>query len=338
MPSQGHVPPWQGRKQLLYAQAGGVGIRRGEHPWHSPTAAHPKPCRQVQLRRQSPVCSGATRTPGPSSRPRCPSPCPDGHHSSCLSGPHQGDLLVPAWAASTRCHPIPSSSAPDPRITALTWALLPVPARPPPLTLSQNTPLHSLHNHPEAGTAQNKPTRGHPSNRGVTCWSYWDRSYKQFVPSRALPHPSAQHREPGGSEAFLPLLGAPLSPVPRTAMPQAGGHRGPPRPLYLGPGAGGGQEGSIHTVAAPGGSSLFYLGCNGAGLVQAEEDPLQQREPSRFAFPSTCHCWSPFKGHATLPCAPRAGDAQTQRRGRRHREGWRRAPQHPRNIPGGWPG
>lgn len=68
-------------------------------------------------------------------------------------------------------------------------------------------------------------------------------------------------------------------------------------------------------MAAPGGSSLFYPGCNGAGLVQAEEDPLQRQEPSRFAFPSTCHCWSPFKGHATLPCPPRAGDTQTRRRG-----------------------
>lgn len=113
-------------------------------------------------------------------------------------------------------------------------------------------------------------------------------------------------------EAFLPGPGAPLSPVPPTTMPRASGQpQGPPRPLYLGPGAEGGQEGSIRTVAVPGGSSLFYLGCNGAGLVRAEEDPLQQREPSRFAFPSTCHCWSPFKGHATLPCPPQARDAQT---------------------------
>lgn len=91
-------------------------------------------------------------------------------------------------------------------------------------------------------------------------------------------------------------------------------------------------------MAVPGGSSLFYLGCNGAGLVQAEEDPLQQREPSRFAFPSTCHCWSPFKGHATLPCPPQARDGQTRCRGRSHREGWHWAPRHSRNTPRGWPG
>lgn len=45
--------------------------------------------------------------------------------------------------------------------------------------------------------------------------------------------------------------------------------------------------------------------------MRAEEDPLQQREPSRFAFPSTCRCWSPFKGHTTLPWPLRAGDTQT---------------------------
>lgn len=54
-------------------------------------------------------------------------------------------------------------------------------------------------------------------------------------------------------------------------------------------------------MAAPGGSSLFYAGCNGAGLARAEEDPLQQREPALSQHLSR---WSPFKGHGT---APRAG-------------------------------
>lgn len=129
--------------------------------------------------------------------------------------------------------------------------------------------------------------------------------------------------------------GAGGSALPRTPHHHAlsGDSQGPPlQPLYLARGAEGGQEGSIRTAAAPGGSSLFYAGCNGAGLVRAEEDPLQ-RQPSRFAFPSTCRCWSPFKGHATLPCPPRAGDTHTQHRGRA--QPWPQ--QHPKAIPQRWP-
>lgn len=116
---------------------------------------------------------------------------------------------------------------------------------------------------------------------------------------------------------LFPGLEAPLSTGPPNTMPQIQSHRDPPAPL---PGSwcSGWSEGQHPHCGSAGGSSLFYAGCNGAGLVRAEEDPLQQREPAHFAFPSTCYCWSPFKGHATLACPPWAGATQTRDRG----QGW----------------
>lgn len=118
-------------------------------------------------------------------------------------------------------------------------------------------------------------------------------------PSSPTSHSSAcgPHRDrqdplrPGGSA------------LPRTphVMPNVDSPGDPPAPSPVSQHSGRSGRQHPHCGSARA-SSPFYPGCNRAGLVWAEEDPLQQREPSRFAFPSTCCCWNPFKGHATLPC------------------------------------
>lgn len=62
----------------------------------------------------------------------------------------------------------------------------------------------------------------------------------------------------------------------------------PASPLPGIPGAEGSQESSIHGVAAPGRSSPFYTGCNGAGLVRRERGILytsRSRPASPFPAP-----------------------------------------------------
>lgn len=185
VPSQGHVPPWRGRRWRLCPQAGGVGIRRGEHPRHSPTTAHPEPRAGPAMQTEPPCLLRGHTDPWPQQPPMLPIPLPSGDHNSCLSGPQQGDLLVPVFLhglpaqAATPSLPAQHLIPKSPLCPGLHCLSLPghVPSPCP------KTPL--LHNRLEAGTAQpqNKPTSDHPSNRGVTCWSYWDRSYKQLVPS-----------------------------------------------------------------------------------------------------------------------------------------------------------
>lgn len=104
----------------------------------------------------------------------------------------------------------------------------------------------------EARIAQpwTKPTSDHPSKRGVNCQSYWDRSCKQLVPSRAVPCLTAQHVDPTRTDKSLVGLGAPPSPGPPHVVPNVDSP-GDPQPPHLCPGAAGGQDSSIRTVAAP---------------------------------------------------------------------------------------
>lgn len=249
----------------------------------------------------NPICSGATQTPAPSSRQCCSSPRPG------VTGSAKGTCWCPIPA-------LDSSLAPDLQIPVLPWAPLPSCAWPSFLTLSQNSPLCSR---PEPRTAQpqNKPTSDHPSNREVACWSSGTGGVAEQSLGECSHIPQLSTGSPWGWTCSSQGWGLHYRQDPPPPCPKSEAMETPPAPL---PGSwcSGWSEGQHPHCGSAGGSSLFYPGCNGAGLVQAEEDPLQQREPARFAFPSTCCCWSPFKGHATLACPPWAGDTQTRGRGR----------------------
>ena len=133
-----------------------MGIRRGEHPRHGPTAARPEPHRQVQPRRQSPVCSGATRTPGSSGHQRCPSPCPVVTTAPARVVPTKGTRWCSHTCAGCQHelppHPLqPSTPSPNP-CSALGSA-----AHPCPVTFP-----HPVPKHPPCATVQRL---GQPSPR-----------------------------------------------------------------------------------------------------------------------------------------------------------------------------
>lgn len=177
--------------------------------------------------------------PGPSCRQRCSFSFP-GVPSSTKGpvgalylrwAPAQHLILKSLFCPGLHCPPVPVHlSSPCPK-----------------------TPLCSL---PELRTAQpqNKPTSDHPGNSEVTCWCTGTGGVAE---------------QPLGERSHIPHS-ALEAPQDRSALPRAGGstiHRTPPtpcpkskatetpRPRYLGPGAAGGQRGSIHTAAAPEGAA-----------------------------------------------------------------------------------
>lgn len=287
----------------------------------------------------------ARQAPSAQSPPRPPHPAaasaarvPAQGHQLC-----QGHLLVPVPTLA-------SSPAPDPQIpwVVLPWAPLPFCARSSFLTLSQNTSLCSRPE-PRAAQPQNKPSSDHPSNRGVLCWLTGTGGVAEQSLGERSHIPQLSTGSPWGWRCSSQGWGLHYPQDPPPPHPKSEATETPPAPLP-GPGAVGGQGGSIRAVAAPeGGSSLFYPGCNGAGLAGQRRILYSSgsRPTSPFPAPVTAGARSKDTPLSPVPrglgthrqgAGGKDGFASLSSTAQHHREGWHWTRWHPKTIPWGWPG
>lgn len=199
-----------------------------------------------------------------SSRADKPLRSAQGLHRPCTLQPPA--LLVPlpgvtSSAKGTCWCPVPalgSSPAPDPQIPVLPWAPLPSCTRSSFLTLSPNTPYAATQSPGEPTPRINPPATVLVTGKLLA--ALLEQEVQQSSPWTSVPTSHSSAQEAPGAGGFLPSAGG--STIHRTPPPPHPESEAmeTPRPHYLGPGAAGGQGGSIRTVAAPEGAASSIPG------------------------------------------------------------------------------